>query len=62
MGRSVVITAGRPTPKEDQSKQRGEGVAIVLRCHAIDAWKKLRNSWGSRLLRVTLDTGRRIPR
>ena len=60
VGGSVVITAGCPTPKEDLSKQRGEGVAIVLRGHAIDAWKngrELRKSWRSKLLRVTLDTG-----
>jgi hypothetical protein len=30
VGGSVVISAGRPTPRADQCKQRGEGVAVVL--------------------------------
>ena len=65
MGGSVVIAAGCPIPKGDQSKHRGEGGAFILRGHAIDAWEnggELRKSWGYRILRVTSDTGRRTPR
>ena len=39
VGKSVVITAGRPTPQPGQSKQR-EGVAVVLSGLAITTWKK----------------------
>ena len=35
----IVLTAGRPTPQANQSKQRGEGVAIVLGGPAVTAWK-----------------------
>lgn len=62
VGRSIVIAAGRPTPQAGQSKQRGEGVAIVLNGPAIDTWKKggeQWKTWGSRLIRVTLATGKR---
>ena len=65
MGSSMVITAGRPTPQGDQSRQRGEGVAIVLRGPAIEAWRNggdQQKSWGSRLLKITLDTGQKAGR
>ena len=62
VGKSVVLTAGRPTPQAGQSNQRGEGVAIVLSSPAIAAWKtggEQWKTWGSRLIRVTLATGKR---
>ena len=65
VGGSIVISAGRPIPQGDQSRQRGEGVAIVLCGPAIDAWRHggdQRKSWGSRLLKVTLDTGQKAGR
>ena len=57
----VVLTAGRPTPQANQSKQRGEGVAIVLGGPAVAAWKmggEQWRTWGSRLIRVTLAIGK----
>ena len=62
VGKSVVITAGRPTPQPGQSKQRGEGVAVVLSGPAITTWKKgggQWKTWGSRLIKVTLATGKK---
>ena len=52
VGRSIVITAGRPTPQAGWSKPRG-GVAIVLSGPAIDTWKKGEQwkTWGSRLIK-----------
>ena len=37
---SVVLTAGRPTPAEGVTVQRGEGVALVLMGPALTAWKR----------------------
>ena len=52
-----MLTSGRPLPDTDH---RGEGVAIVLREHAINAgrdggsqWK----AWNSRLISASLDVG-----
>ena len=39
VGKSVVLTAGRPTPEAGEHRQRGEGVAIVLTGEAMEAWK-----------------------
>ena len=61
--KSVVITAGRPTPQAGHSKQRGEDVAVVLSGPAIATWKKggeQWKTWGSRLIRVTLATGKNV--
>ena len=62
VGRSVVLTAGRPTPQAGQSMHRGEGVAIILSGPARTAWKtggEQWKTWGSRLIRVTLVSGKR---
>ena len=39
VGKSVVLTAGQPTPEAGEHRQRGEGVAIVLTGEAMEAWK-----------------------
>ena len=57
VGKSVVITAGRPTPQPGHSEQRGEGVAVVLSGPAIATWQKggeQWKTWGSRLIRSPL--------
>ena len=62
VGKSVVITAGRPTQQPGQSKERGEGVAVVFSGPAITTWKKggeQWKTWGSRLIKVTLATGKK---
>ena len=38
VGESIVLTAGWPMPSAGQSRQRGEGVAIVLSGPAVAAW------------------------
>ena len=38
VGRSLVLTSGRPTP-DSGARQRGEGVALVLRGPAVSCWK-----------------------
>ena len=61
VGRSIVVTAGRPIPQAGWSKQRGEGVAIAPSGPAIDTWKKggeQWKTWGSRLIRVILAAGK----
>ena len=45
VGESVVLTSGRPVPEVDQCRQRGEGVAIILRGSAVSAWKRGGNQW-----------------
>ena len=42
---SVVLTASRTTPAQGEPVQRGEGVALVLRGLALDAWKKGGKQW-----------------
>ena len=37
---SVILTAGRATPTQEESVQRGEGVALVLRGLAVSAWRE----------------------
>lgn len=60
IGRSVVLTAGRPIPESNQVRQRGEGVAIVLTGDAVTAWKAGGKQWSaksSRLVTAKLKTG-----
>ena len=39
VGNSIVLTAGRLVPENDDVRQRGEGVALVLSGPAISGWK-----------------------
>ena len=58
VGKSLVLTAGRPVPRDDG--QRGEGVALVLGGPAIHAWKaggSRWKSWGSRIVSASLRMG-----
>ena len=60
VGKSVVLTAGQPTPEAGEHRQRGEGVAIVLTGEAMEAWKAGGEQWkarGSRLITATLKNG-----
>ena len=62
VGESIVLAAGRPTPSVGQTRQRGEGVAIVLNGPAITAWKaggEQWKAWSSRMITATLVRGRR---
>ena len=62
VGKSVILTAGRPTPQSGESRQRGEGVALVLSAPAIAAWKsggQQWQTWGSRIVKATLCSGKR---
>ena len=61
VGESVVLTAGRPSPKPRQQIQRGEDVAIVLSGPAKTAWKaggQQLSSWGSRLIKAMVKNGK----
>ena len=54
---SVLLTAGRMTPAPGETVQRGEGVALVLRGVALDAWKrggKQWKAWGPRCVSACL--------
>ena len=62
VGRSVVLSAGRPTPGTGKPRQRGEGVAIVLTGEAVTAWKAGGEQWkarSSRLITAKLKLGDR---
>ena len=62
VGESVVLAAGRPTPGPAQTKQRGEGVAIVLMDSALRAWRasgEQWKAWNSRLVTAKLQIGLR---
>ena len=64
VGESIVIAAGRPVPPVGVTRQRGEGVAIVLSGPAVQAWEaggRQWRAWSSRLVTVTLLTGKRTP-
>ena len=53
VGESVVLTADTPAPGPEQSKQRGEGVAIVLTDFAVCSWRaggEHWKAWSSRLI------------
>ena len=61
VGESIVLAAGRPTPSSGQSRQRGEGVEIVLSGPAIAAWKNGGEVWkahSSQIVTATLQQGR----
>jgi len=63
VGDSAVLSSGRPVPTSGESRLRGEGVALVLRGPAIQAWKAAGSkwkAWGSRLISAVLDCGRRL--
>ena len=45
VGGSIVLTSGREKPALNDSKQRGEGVAIMLSGPAVDAWKRAVKQW-----------------
>ena len=56
------MSAGREVPREGGSRQRGEGVAIVLSGPAVGAWRaggRQWKAWGSRLVTATLEIGSR---
>ena len=60
VGKSVMLTAGRPTPEAGEHRQGGEGVAIVLTGEAMETWKVGGEQWkakGSRLITATLKNG-----
>ena len=62
VGRSVVLSASRPTPGTGQPTQRGESVAIVLTEEAVTAWKAGGEQWkarSSRLITAKLKHGDR---
>ena len=57
VGGSVLLTSGRVTPASGEAVQRGEGVALVLRGLALDAWKrggKQWKAWNSRCVSACL--------
>ena len=57
MGGSVLLTSGRVTATSGEAVQRGEGVALVLRGLALDAWKrggKQWKAWSSRCVSACL--------
>ena len=45
VGESIVIAAGRPTPPVGETRQRGEGVAVVLNGPAVQAWEAGGKQW-----------------
>ena len=60
IGKSVLLTSGRPVPAPGELLQRGEGVALVLTGPAITAWKAAGQqwrAWSSRLISTCLQTG-----
>ena len=59
VGKSVLLTAGRPAPALGKPIQRGEGVALVLTGPAIPAWRTAGQqwkAWSSRLIFACLQT------
>ena len=57
---SLVLTAGRPVPRADRQRERGEGVALILKGPAVQAWKaggSRWKSWGSRIISASLRVG-----
>ena len=58
-----MLSSVRPVPTAGESHHRGEGVALVLRGPAIQAWKAAGSkwkTWHSRLISVVLDCGRKL--
>ena len=45
VGGSVLLTSSRVIPASGEAVQRGEGVALVLRRLALDAWKRGGKQW-----------------
>ena len=45
VGDNMDLTYGRSTPREGQSVQLGEGVALVLRGQALAAWRLRGQQW-----------------
>ena len=63
VGDSVVLSSGRPVPTAGESHHRREGVPLVLRGPAMQAWVAAGSkwkAWGSRLISVVLDCGRKL--
>ena len=59
---AAVLTSGRKTPSVDENSQRGEGVAIVLMCWAVEAWKACGSkwrAWSPRLVSACLQVGKK---
>ena len=57
---SVILSSGQDVPKEGGSRQRGEGVAIVMSGPAVSAWKAGGSQWKAwrfRLVTATLENG-----
>ena len=45
VGDSVVLTSGRMVPEQEGSRQKGEGIAVVLSGSAVSAWKAGGSQW-----------------
>ena len=45
VGGAVVLASGRPLPRSGDAVRRGEGVAIVLRGRALQAWRAGGEQW-----------------
>ena len=62
VGDSMVLTSGRNAPREGQSVQLGERVALVLRWQALAAWRlggQQWNAWSSRCVSAVLQVDNR---
>ena len=60
----VVLASGPPAPQKDESRQRGEGVAILLLGSAVGLWKadgEQWKGWNSRIVtaRIKWNCGKR---
>ena len=61
MEKSVILSSEWDVPKERGSRQKGEGVVIVMSGSAVSAWKagsRQWKAWSSRLVTATLETGK----
>ena len=45
MSNSMILSSGRRTPSEGECAQRREGVALVLRGKALEAWRRGGQQW-----------------
>ena len=45
VGNSTVLARGRPLPADGEAFRRGDGVAIILRGRALEAWKAGGSQW-----------------
>ena len=60
---SVVLVSGRSVPPPGEARQRGEGMAIVLRGQGVQAWKAAGErwkAWSSRLITAVLLSNNKI--